>query len=51
MSDSANEGKYPSYASELDSRLDPAMMNRKSSESLADSQDYSRKILRVTNLN
>ncbi|EPX74178.1 transmembrane receptor Wsc1 [Schizosaccharomyces octosporus yFS286] len=41
---------FPSYKSELDSRLDPGMLNnRNSSESLADSQDYSRRILRVMN--
>ncbi|WBW72563.1 plasma membrane-associated serine-rich cell wall sensor Wsc1 [Schizosaccharomyces osmophilus] len=41
---------FPSYKSELDSRLDPGMLkNRNSAESLADSQDYSRRILRVMN--
>lgn len=47
-----NGGKPPSSSgglSMMDSRLDPVMANRRlSSGSIADNQDYSRKILRVS---
>ncbi|KAK7755411.1 Protein SLG1 [Diatrype stigma] len=46
-------GKPPSSSGGLsmsDSRLDPVMVNRRMSDgSIADNQDYSRRILRVTN--
>ncbi|ROV91012.1 hypothetical protein VSDG_07701 [Cytospora chrysosperma] len=43
-------GSSGSYSMEADTRLDPVMAQRRlSSGSIADNQDYSRRILRVTN--
>lgn len=43
-------GLIASHSASLDNRLDTSMaIRRNSSESLADNQDYSRKILRVVN--
>lgn len=41
--------KTPSEASAFDTRLEPAIMRRMSAGSIADNQDYSRRILKVTN--
>lgn len=39
----------PAETSTFDTRLDPAVMRRMSDGSIADNQDYSRRILKVTN--
>ncbi|KFY91249.1 hypothetical protein V500_04771 [Pseudogymnoascus sp. VKM F-4518 (FW-2643)] len=41
--------KSPSDAPAFDTRLEPAIMRRMSAGSIADNQDYSRRILKVTN--
>lgn len=41
--------KSPSDVSSFDTRLEPAIMRRMSAGSIADNQDYSRRILKVTN--
>lgn len=41
--------KSPSDAPAFDTRLEPAIMRRMSDGSIADNQDYSRRILKVTN--
>lgn len=43
-------GSSGGYSMETDTRMDPVMAQRRlSSGSIADNQDYSRRILRVTN--
>ncbi|KFY08513.1 hypothetical protein V492_06164 [Pseudogymnoascus sp. VKM F-4246] len=41
--------KSPNEAPAFDTRLEPAIMRRMSAGSIADNQDYSRRILKVTN--